>query len=85
LTGSTTWVEYDGTHIIRKVWNGRANLGELEVDGPGRSVLVREIYSPLGANSRRLEIAYSDDGGKNWETYWIMTDTRMGDEAGKTH
>jgi hypothetical protein len=24
LTGSTTWVEYDGTTVVRKVWNGRA-------------------------------------------------------------
>lgn len=34
LTGSTTWVEYEGTTVVRKVWNGRANLLELEVDGP---------------------------------------------------
>jgi hypothetical protein len=34
LTGSTTWVEYDGTSVVRKVWNGAANLGELELDGP---------------------------------------------------
>jgi hypothetical protein len=34
LTGSTTWVEYDGTTVVRKVWNGRANLVELVVDGP---------------------------------------------------
>jgi hypothetical protein len=34
LSGSTTWVEYEGTTIVRKVWNGRANLVELEVDGP---------------------------------------------------
>src|SRR5438132_12006833 len=34
LTGSTTWVEYDGTSIVRKVWNGRANLVELDVTGP---------------------------------------------------
>src|SRR5437879_1105126 len=33
LTGSTTWVEYDGTTVVRKVWNGRANLVELEVNG----------------------------------------------------
>jgi len=33
LTGSTTWVDYDGTTSVRKVWNGRANLVELEVDG----------------------------------------------------
>src|SRR2546430_7055172 len=34
LTGSKTWVEYDGTTVVRKVWSGRANLVELEVDGP---------------------------------------------------
>src|SRR5689334_24528435 len=34
LTGSNTWVEYDGTTVVRKVWDGRANLVELEVDGP---------------------------------------------------
>jgi hypothetical protein len=30
LTGSNTWVEYEGTTVVRKVWNGRANLVELE-------------------------------------------------------
>src|SRR6202789_3330793 len=35
LTGSTTWVEYEGTSVVSKVWDGRANLVELEVDGPG--------------------------------------------------
>src|SRR5712692_5255810 len=34
LTVSTTWVEYEGTTVVRKVWSGRANLVELEVDGP---------------------------------------------------
>jgi hypothetical protein len=34
LTGSTTWVEYDGTSTVREVWNGRSNLLELEADGP---------------------------------------------------
>src|ERR1039457_685065 len=34
LTGSTTWVEYEGTSVVRKVWDGRANLVELEVGGP---------------------------------------------------
>src|SRR5947209_6337531 len=29
LTGSKDWVEYDGSSIVRKVWGGRANLGEL--------------------------------------------------------
>jgi hypothetical protein len=34
LSGSNTWAQYDGTTVVRKVWNGRANLVELEVDGP---------------------------------------------------
>ena len=38
LTGSTNWVEYEGTSIVRKVWNGRANLGELEVSGPSGQI-----------------------------------------------
>lgn len=35
LTGDKTWVQYDGTHVVRKVWNGQANIGVLEIDGPG--------------------------------------------------
>jgi hypothetical protein len=34
LTGSATWAEFDGISVVRKVWNGRANLVELEADGP---------------------------------------------------
>lgn len=30
LTGSTTWVELDGTVTVRKIWGGRANLEEIE-------------------------------------------------------
>jgi hypothetical protein len=48
LTGSTTWVEYDGTSVVRKVWNGRANLVELEVDGPAGHIegLSLRLYEP---------------------------------------
>jgi len=31
LTGSHTWVNYDGSAIVGKLWNGRANFGEFEV------------------------------------------------------
>ena len=34
LTGSTAWLEYEGTSVVRKVWDGRANLVELVADGP---------------------------------------------------
>jgi ketosteroid isomerase-like protein len=49
LTGSTAWVEYDGTTTVRPVWNGRANLVELEVDGPRGHLeaLSLRLYNPL--------------------------------------
>src|SRR5260370_39369926 len=34
LTGSTTWIEYDGTSVTRRVWDGRADLVEIEADSP---------------------------------------------------
>ena len=34
LSGLNEWMEYDGTTVVRKIWDGRANLVELEVDGP---------------------------------------------------
>ena len=133
LTGSNEWVSYTGTTVVRKVWGGRANLVELEVDGPSghiqalslrlynptsrqwslnfansasgelslpssvgefrngrgefyqqerigeRMVLVRFIISDISPKSAHFEQAYSDDGGRTWETNWIATDTRIGD------
>jgi hypothetical protein len=137
LTGSTTWVEIEGTTVVRKVWNGRANLAELEADGPaghlevlslrlydpqsrqwslntansnsgvlgqptigefrngrgeffdqesfnGRTILVRNVWSDITADSCRFEQAFSDDGGKTWEVNWIAVDTRLKSEADKT-
>jgi hypothetical protein len=48
LTGSTTWLQYDGTSVVRKVWNGRANLVELEVNGPAGHLegLSLRLYNP---------------------------------------
>jgi hypothetical protein len=132
LTGSTTWIEYDGTSKISKIWNGRANLVELEVDGPtghiealslrlynpqshqwslnfanssqgtmsiptvgefkngrgefydqetfnNRTILVRNVFQDISANSYRFEQSFSDDGGKTWELNWIAIDTRIPD------
>ena len=48
LSGSTTWVEYEGTTVVRKVWNGRANLVELVADGPAGHFegLNLRLYNP---------------------------------------
>ena len=130
LSGSTTWVELDGTTVVRKVWNGRANLAELETDAAsghlevlslrlydpqsrqwslntaniksgtlsvptigefkdgrgeffdqesfnGRTILVRNVWSDMTADSCRFEQSFSDDGGKTWEVNWIAIDTRV--------
>ena len=34
LTGSKTWVTLEGTKVVRKVWDGRAQTEEVEADGP---------------------------------------------------
>jgi hypothetical protein len=48
LTGSTSWVEYEGTSVVRKVWNGRANLVALDVSGPAGRIeaLSLRLYNP---------------------------------------
>jgi hypothetical protein len=130
LTGSTTWVDLNGTVVVKKVWDGRAQLEEIEADGStghfegltlflynpeahqwnmnfstssdgafstpsvgefkngrgefydqepfnGRMILVRNVWMDMTANSCRFEQAFSDDGGKTWETNWIAVDTRV--------
>lgn len=132
LAGSTKWVEYDGTSLVRPVWNGRASLFELEVDGPaghieglglrlynpearqwslnwsnsrdplmttpmigefkngrgefidreafkGRTIFVRNGFTEITPNSSRFEQSFSDDGGRTWETNWVMTFRRDSD------
>lgn len=48
LSGSSTWVEYEGTSVVRKVWGGRANLLELDVSGPAGRIetLSLRLYNP---------------------------------------
>jgi hypothetical protein len=48
LSGSTTWVEYEGTTNVRAVLNGRANLAELVVQGPAGRIegAALRLYEP---------------------------------------
>jgi hypothetical protein len=48
LSGSTTWVEYHGTSVVRSVWGGDANLVELDVEGPAGRIqgLSLRLYNP---------------------------------------
>jgi hypothetical protein len=43
----------------------------------GRPIFVRFLWQRVDANHTRLEQAYSDDGGKTWETNWIYEGERQ--------
>lgn len=43
----------------------------------GRPILVRFVWSRTDRPSPRWEQAFSDDGGENWETNWIMEFDRV--------
>ncbi len=128
LTGSTTWVEYQGTDVVEKLWDG-ANVGHIRANGSagqleiftvrlynpqthewsiyfstagngtfgtpvvgtfkagrgefidqepynGRTILVRFSVFDITADSCRFEQAFSGDGGRSWETNFIVTETR---------
>ena len=138
LTGSTTWVEFDGTSVTKKIWNGRAQIEQFETDGTaghiegltlrlyhpdsrqwylywsnsrdgvlgvptvgefkdgrgefydqepinGRMTFVRFVWSNITPNTAHFEQSFSDDGGKTWEVNWITDQTRVPDEADKSH
>ena len=57
LSGSHTWVQYEGTSIVHKVWNGKANLGEFDVTGPAGRIhgLSLRLYNPQT---------------QKWSVYW---------------
>ena len=63
LSGSNTWVEYEGITVVRKVWNERANLVELEVDGPAGHIegLNLRLYNPQ-SHQWSLNFASSSGG-----------------------
>lgn len=69
LTGSTTWIEYSGTTVVNKVWNGLANQVELEVNGPAGQIkaLSLRLYDPQ-SHQWSLNFANSLGGGLSTPT-----------------
>jgi len=64
LTGSTTWVEFDGTSVTRKVWDGRSQIEEFETDSPAAGHiegLTLRLYNPQ-SHQWRLYWANAKDG-----------------------
>ena len=63
LTGSTTWVDCDGTTVVRKVWGRKANLLELEADCPQGHFegLSLRLYDPQ-SHQWSLNFSNANDG-----------------------
>lgn len=47
LTGSSAWVDYNGTDVVQKIWQG-ANIGKIEADGPAGhlELFTLRLYNP---------------------------------------
>lgn len=64
LTGSNTWVEFDGTSVTRKVWDGRSQIEEFETDSVATGHiegLTLRLYNPQ-SHEWSLFWANSKDG-----------------------
>jgi hypothetical protein len=61
LTGSTTWVEFDGSSVTRKVWDGRSQLEEFETDSPG------------GGHIEGMTLRLYDPQTHQWSLYWATS------------
>ncbi len=57
LTGSTNWVQFDGTSVTRELWNGKADIEQFETDGPTGHIegLTLRTYNPQS---------------QQWSLYW---------------
>ena len=88
LTGSNDWVEYEGTSVVRKVLNGKANLVELVVDGPAGHIegVSLRLYNPQSrqwslnfANANNGSLTTPSIGGfKNGRGEFFNQDTLNG-------
>ena len=63
LSGSRSWVEYDGKSIVRPLWGGKANLVELGVSGPAGRIegASLRLYNPA-SGQWSLNFANSTSG-----------------------
>jgi hypothetical protein len=60
---STRWLTYIGTHTVTPLWNGRANIGVMEIRGPAGKIegLQLRLYNPV-TRQWKLSFASSADG-----------------------
>lgn len=63
LTGSNKWVEFDGTVVCRKIWDGRGELEQFDVDSPEKHIVIHG-----------LTIRLYDAKSGQWHIYWSNAD-----------
>jgi len=129
-SGSAEWQEYEGTSVVRPLWDGRGNFEEYQADAPdgpahavslqlynprtrqwnlswadrqvgrlgppaigefkngrgeflsfeecdGRVNYLRLVWTDVSPSEAGFEQAVSRDGGKTWETNWVMRFLRV--------
>ena len=62
LSGSTPWVELSGTSVVRKLWDGEGNIGELDISGPSGRIqgVTLRLYNP---RTRQWSVSFSSRAG----------------------
>ena len=77
---SIHWADTGRARTLLPPMIGRfiGGVGEFygEETADGKKVLCRFLWTRPTTNAARWEQAFSEDGGKTWETNWIMTLTR---------
>lgn len=68
--------EFSLPPVVGHFENGRGEFFDHE-DYNGKPIVVRYTWSDISADHCRWEQAFSPDGGKTWETNWIMESTRI--------
>jgi hypothetical protein len=62
--------------MIGEFKNGRGEFFDQEMF-EGKSIFCRFVWCDVTENSCRWEQAFSEDGGKTWETNWIVEFSRL--------
>ncbi|MDE2134558.1 MAG: DUF1579 domain-containing protein [Alphaproteobacteria bacterium] len=80
-TWAIWWLDARDPHTIGSpvIGNFKNGIGTFDGDDTfnGKSIKVRFVWSCITANSGHWEQAFSPDGGKSWETNWVMDFTRV--------
>ncbi len=67
-----------GQRLIGEFKNGRGEFYDQEPDARGRTIMVRQAWSEITPTTHHFEQAFSNDGGKTWETNFVANLTRVG-------